>query len=672
MENRWREALWNYKENMKRRERDLQTAHNYEIFLLADDVKNSELGNKWKDDGNKAFQSGDYHTALKLYNKSVQLLPYNEDSSSEMAVAVANRSAALYHLQDYQQTLDDIRLALSLGYPLQLHYKVLERRARCLLATNQLNDALEAFKTTLTCLDAAAKLPLDKRMKTQKNIQIMIAILLKNKSLENAPLPATSRMPAPSRGVSPELPSASHAVAVEWSEQGGRFATATRDVAPGETVIVEQPHCAVLLAEYAHDHCTHCFRRLVSLVPCPRCCDVGFCSVACQGAAMRSYHNVECRVTGALWASGASVTALMALRILSQRSPSHFLDLRPRLLQIAVCSVSFRATSRLQEHVVVPQLDAGASPRVPYRGDDYETVYQLVRHEDRRTAEDFFQRSAVAVFLFRCLQLGGYFGPARAGAADNGPGTLTAEERFFGWLLLQHLQLLQFNAHEVSELQITPGARPHMGRSAFIGGGLYPTLALFNHSCEPAVTRYFEGTCVVVRTVKTVRAGEMIAENYGPVFTRERREARRGTLREQYWFECECTPCREDWPLFEEMDPGVIRFRCGAEPPCRAVVPVPVDTAEFLVRCPSCGGHTNIMKGLKTLQDTDAMFRAAGRLLEGGQTTAALVKFLQVLQLLDETLAPPFRDYHLCQQSVRRCMLSLGNLAPPSTRASPA
>lgn len=66
---------------------------------------------------------------------------------------------------------------------------------------------------------------------------------------------------------------------------------------------------------------------------------------------------------------------------------------------------------------------------------------------------------------------------------------LTPEELFVGELLLRHLQLLQFNAHEISELQLEAPMKLNSARSVFLGGGLFPTLALFNHSCDPGIIR---------------------------------------------------------------------------------------------------------------------------------------------------------------------------------------
>jgi len=52
-----------------------------------------------------------------------------------------------------------------------------------------------------------------------------------------------------------------------------------------------------------------------------------------------------------------------------------------------------------------------------------------------------------------------------------------------GTILLRVLQILQFNAHEIA------GWDAGQTKSCFIGGGLFPTLAFFNHSCNPAIVR---------------------------------------------------------------------------------------------------------------------------------------------------------------------------------------
>lgn len=136
----------------------------------------------------------------------------------------------------------------------------------------------------------------------------------------------------------------------------------------------------------------------------------------------------------------------------------------------------------------------------------------------------------------------------------------------------------------------------------FLGGGVYPTLALFNHSCEPGIVRYFSGSTIIVRTVKPIKAGEIIAENYGPIYTEVPIDVRRQELKTRYWFDCQCVPCTEKWSLFDEMTMDVLPFKCDKTPFCKGFIKVKNDTNEFMFPCPKCKEMICIFTGLRSLQ----------------------------------------------------------------------
>lgn len=62
-----------------------------------------------------------------------------------MAIALANRSAALYHLEKYDLALVDITLAEK-NYPKDMMYKLKERAARCYLANKNYELAVKSFQ----------------------------------------------------------------------------------------------------------------------------------------------------------------------------------------------------------------------------------------------------------------------------------------------------------------------------------------------------------------------------------------------------------------------------------------------------------------------------------------------------------------------------------------------
>ncbi|XP_072746253.1 SET and MYND domain-containing protein 4 isoform X2 [Anoplolepis gracilipes] len=549
--------------------------------------------------------------------------------------------------------------ASRLGYPKDLFYKLEERRARCLLALKRHDGAINSFRRALQTLDDA-RIPLERKQKFEIDIRMMLAVMDKGKQLNKTVpknLPRVNDKQSlssqrfeenrdkliPEKQRNPRYPASSSAV--EIKDNGGdmgRHAVATRDIAPGEIVIVERPHCAFLLAENRLTHCHLCFARIFVSIPaaCCTCSCVAYCSRRCRDMDAK-VHLRECKLLPILWHSKASVTCFLALRAITQKSFEEIMKLKKQLM------------------------DSGSSLNIsvknPYRGDDYMAFYNLVTHEDKRLPEDIFHRAYMAAWLFRLLRTGAYL-PESIKTADTADSKLSDEELFIAELLLHNLQLLQFNSHEISELiKLKKEKTLAKAKSIFIGGGVYPTVAMLNHSCNPGVVRYFIGTTMVVRAARTIRTGEEISENYGPIFTTTPETERKRRLRVQYWFDCNCEACSGHWPLLEELDPTILRFKCETGLSCGNVLLVRSDTNEFMIGCTKCGKSTNILKGLRTLQDTDALFKVASTNLEEGKNELALKAYLEILKLLDETLALPFRDYHLCQQGVRLCVLALGN-----------
>ncbi|XP_012543048.1 SET and MYND domain-containing protein 4 [Monomorium pharaonis] len=625
-------------------------AHKLPLEVEKPMVKDHEAAVQLKSIGNTFFGRGEFAKALEAYSNAALLAP-----STELSVILANRSATLYHLEHHDYALEDIEEALQLGYPKDLFYKLEERRARCLLGLKRHDDAIEAFRGALQALDNI-RIPLERKQKYEADIRVMLAVMDKGKRLNEAAAKNSSRVHEkqksntedrviPEKKRNPLYPACS--TAVEIRDDGGdigRHAVATREIVPGEIVIVERPHCAFLLAENRLTHCHLCFARIFVPTPaaCRTCSCIAYCSRRCRDADAQ-VHSRECKLLPVLWHSKASVTCFLALRAITQKS--------------------FEETMRLKERLRNSESASKISIENPYRGADYaNTFYNLVTHEDKRLSEDIFHRAYMAAWLLRLLRAGEYLENIKT--ADSADSKLSDEELFIAELLLHNLQLLQFNSHEISELVRPKGEKTlAKAKSMFIGGGVYPTVAMLNHSCNPGVIRYFIGTTMIVRAIRTINAGEEISENYGPIFTTTPEIERKRKLRVQYWFDCNCEACSGHWPLLDELDPTILRFKCETGPSCGNVLLVRNDTNEFMIGCAKCGKSTNILKGLKALQDTDVLFRVASTNLEEGRNKHALKAYLEILKLLDETLALPIRDYHVCQQGVRLCALALGNIA---------
>lgn len=295
----------------------------------------------------------------------------------------------MYHQENYDEALKDIERAIMAKYPKDMMYKLKERKARCMLAKKYLGEALKAFQETVQALDDSS-LPNEKRMKLERDAQIMIKMLTKNIEMEaNMKKAPKAQTKSPAKTKSKEVPEhfVSDTLTFDYNDNEGRFAKAAKDINCGMHLVQEKPHVACLLQVYSQTHCQLCFKRTNLPIACQTCADVIFCSPKCRSEA--SFHRYECGIIQHLWNSGASITCQMALRAISQKSLKYFLDIKEEL-------------AALSDHPDYEKTDK-------YPNDDYRRVFNLVTHEKDRNFEDVFHRIVMASFLTYCLKLGGFF-----------------------------------------------------------------------------------------------------------------------------------------------------------------------------------------------------------------------------------------------------------------------
>lgn len=109
-------------------------------------------------------------------------------------------------------------------------------------------------------------------------------------------------------------------------------------------------------------------------------------------------------------------------------------------------------------------------------------------------------------------------------------------------------QNLFIAAHSIQCYYRFVGSKP-----IYIGVAIYHSGAYFNHDCYPSVARYFVGTSIVLKATHPIEVGEMVGENYGPIFTKKTLAERRRALMSRYWFKCECRCCKENWQVLDKL-----------------------------------------------------------------------------------------------------------------------
>lgn len=110
-------------------------------------LKSNKKASKIRTRANKKFQNKNYVGALVDYNMSVMTANIG---SQEYALALANRSAALFYLEEYDSCISDIHRAIVSQYPDDLAYKLYHREVKCLVKMGKISKAKSKFRASIS------------------------------------------------------------------------------------------------------------------------------------------------------------------------------------------------------------------------------------------------------------------------------------------------------------------------------------------------------------------------------------------------------------------------------------------------------------------------------------------------------------------------------------------
>ncbi|PSN41945.1 hypothetical protein C0J52_06418 [Blattella germanica] len=601
--------------------------------------KDDKVSTMKRDEGDRYITAGNPQRALFLYNHAV----VRASSGLCLAMALAARSEALLQVDEFEPCLADIQLAIREGFPQHLRYQLYWRMGRCYRGMGHIPKARVSLQLAITLLsENKDQIGPMEMIATSTRMHNELSQLDMETSIPKIEAPPSTApiLPSLSQGPNAAMPAASRLVKVLSSKEQGRYTVATDHINTGDTVVVEKPYAACLLPDMFGTHCHHCFKRLLAPITCSDCSGVAFCSVACRDTACRTYHQYECHHMDLLVGSGMSILCHLALRMITQNSLQHFKDIKDSL-QESFMEFSSKPGYYFINFIIRMILSI-------YSTGSYASIYNLVTHADRRPAEDFLHRTLMALFLLRCLQDTDFF-PDNSKSSDS----LNQDEIYIGSLLLRHLQLLQFNAHEIFETCMEAPNKFRGSKTLYVGVGIYPTVAMFNHDCQPALARYFVGKNIVLRALRPLEPGESVAENYGPIFTKRPISFRQRTLTSRYWFQCACRACKEDWPTYDTLSNDSFRLRC----PTKGCTQL---SKKGHKHCPKCKKQVTLQEGI--LEDMAGRFSRGMDEMDAGDIEQATKTFCQYLDTMYRVGAPPCRDMSLCQDALRGCLSVQGNI----------
>ena len=108
-----------------------------------------EATKSFREAGNRQFSLKDYAVSVETYTQSILSCPLDNDV--ELSLALANRSAALFHLDLFEDCLKDIKMAIAKNYPSHLLPKIMIRKVKSLKKLGLVED----FQTALEELEGA-------------------------------------------------------------------------------------------------------------------------------------------------------------------------------------------------------------------------------------------------------------------------------------------------------------------------------------------------------------------------------------------------------------------------------------------------------------------------------------------------------------------------------------
>lgn len=598
----------------------------FDMIKLGDGKDNAK-SIKAREEGNNFFQDGNFKAASNKYSTAVV---FANQGSKEFSLALANRSAALQRLNQQERGILDIDLAVQAGYPEDKMYKLLERKAQLLQDQSQYSEARENFKMAKKHVGNSS-LSSSKQDKFHSDIEKQIK-KIENKENEKTPEKTTIKSSefCKLKDPHPFYTSLHNCIQVRYTKEQGRYTVAKEKIPAGTTVLAEDPLAWALEIEKFGTNCQHCLGQISVIIPCPGCPVVAFCSVKCKDEAMEGYHARECGLMGILGASALNNFCLMAVRSLTRYNVKEIIDMKIDMKP--------------------PDIEHGKTVENMrlYESSDIRNGLNLVHHSEHLETDEMIMRTLISVFLLKCLKQTTFFGDFSTDKDDD---------LFISKVIYTFINACPANTHEIHILHTPTMERwSPMAEMKAVGAGLYPTAALFNHSCDPNIIRCNIGRRMISVTSRDIQPGEEIFDCYGLPWYSKGRDVRQSIQTKFYKFSCSCRACSEGWVTSDLLGlysaPELSKLVCT----CRLVA---VKTeGKFLCKC----GKETDPRSLD-IQKIRSKVQAAGEKLyvdldwEGGCSALR-----EAYANLTSQICPPTLEYFNLQISIWRALwMIVGN-----------
>eukprot|EP01102_Stenamoeba_stenopodia_P020956 TRINITY_DN8328_c0_g3_i1.p1 TRINITY_DN8328_c0_g3~~TRINITY_DN8328_c0_g3_i1.p1 ORF type:complete len:438 (-),score=60.65 TRINITY_DN8328_c0_g3_i1:68-1381(-) len=341
----------------------------------------------------------------------------------------------------------------------------------------------------------------------------------------------------------------------------GNVVVAGKEFLPGETLFQSTPFGAVVSSGYHTSVCQNCV-SLISSVPnakptsCERCEEIWYCSETCLK------QDLLCHGDGAIGTECGFWLLLHTCKELYEATKHYDPDISTcirLLVRIFAISLNRRKGESLESDIEAG-CDGywlrGATNREPVTT-QLEDVLCLSTNRNLFDEEKAKAFEEVRSFMCKLWQKeDGYDDPSRGilhQTSDN--------IEHFSELVSDLIDIIASNGFNVTGSE-----------SLDIVVGVFPSISLLNHSCQPNVEytkdmiTIYEGdenspevekksrkvVSLRVRALRTIKQGEEVCTSYIPLYMFADHLERREKLRKGWCFECDCPSCSNNFYLRDQ------------------------------------------------------------------------------------------------------------------------
>ncbi|XP_048221189.1 SET and MYND domain-containing protein 4 isoform X3 [Perognathus longimembris pacificus] len=502
----------------------------------------------YRKEGNKKFQKKDYTAAAVLYSKGVS---NSRPNTEDISLCYANRSAALFHLGQYETCLEDIIRAQMHGYPERLQPKMMLRKAECLVTVGRLQEASQTISDLERNFSAKPIKEVALCQILQRNILHLKMKLQEKKNLpETFPAALTKAFEdIHLKEENKQISGASSSISLCSDPLKGRYLVATKDILPGELLVKEDAFVSVLnpgemlLLHHSLQskwdtritngdlYCHRCLKHTLATVPCNGCNYAKYCSQECMQQAWERYHSTECALGGLLLTLGVFCHIALRLTLLARfEDVDNMLkklcdeisnkDLYSPESQNMDKTHNYNQWECEEKDGQVEDPISGCSINGKYEN-NYNAVFNLLPHTENHSPEHKFLCALSISILCKQLKATSLQAlttglPSSKPKVAMTPG-LCADQNMWGIAMLRHMLQLQCNAQAITTIQQTGSKESFVtsSRQVRLATGIFPVVSLLNHSCSPNTSMSFASTIITIRATQQIGKGQEILHCYG-------------------------------------------------------------------------------------------------------------------------------------------------------------